>query len=69
MIKYIFNNSYSGKLAREKLFKTNWLSKINWRMLSRCFIDALAVIGVTLLVWVGVVGYLIAMGGSNLIIK
>jgi hypothetical protein len=62
--KYIFSDSYSGKLARERLFKTNWIRKINWRMLSHAFMVALATIGMVLLTWVGVVAYLIALGGK-----
>jgi hypothetical protein len=61
-MKYLFSKSYSGRLARKRLFKTNWLGKINWRMLSHAFMVALATIGVMLLAWVGVVATLLAYG-------
>jgi len=62
MNKYIFSNSYSGRLARERLMKIKFWSMFNWRMISHAFMVALATIGVMLLAWVGVVAVLLAYG-------
>lgn len=61
-MKYLFSNSISGQRQRQKLIRFFRYKWINWRLIGRCFVYAMAVIGTVLFMWVAIVAYFIALG-------
>ena len=63
-MKYLFSNSLSGQRARLQFFRSFKLMRINWELISRCLTYSMAVIGVVLLTWIGIIAYFIALGAK-----